>query len=84
MDESEQEEIKEGYLSDDANSQKTVHMMDYEKSNETIVDLTDMQMMEEEKFSANFSDPEDDIISLDEDVGNFSDHSDPDVEEVEQ
>ena len=59
-------------------------MMDFEKSNEEIVDLVDMSMMEEEKFSANFSEEGDEIISLDEDAGNFSDRSDPDVEEIEQ
>ena len=79
------EEVKDGYMSDDVVSAKTPTNADYEKSDEQIIDIDAMIVDEEEKVSAKFSDfGEDNMYSQDiEDAGAFSSQSEPDVEFVE-
>ena len=72
------EELKDGYMSDDVNSQKTPNAIDYEKSDEKI--LMEDIAMEEEKYSAHFSDGAEELLSDGENVGNFSSQSEPDID----
>ena len=72
------EELKDGYMSDDVNSQKTPNAIDYEKSDEKI-QMEDIAM-EEEKYSAHFSDGAEELLSDGENDGNFSSQSEPDID----
>ena len=72
------EELKDGYMSDDVNSQKTPNAIDYEKSDEKI--LMEDIAMEEEKYSAHFSDGAEELLSDGENDGNFSSQSEPDID----
>ena len=55
MYESDPEETKDGYLSDDLCSQKTPNPLEVEQS-EDLIENADAVMKEDEKYSANFSD----------------------------
>ena len=72
------EELKDGYMSDDKNSQKTPNAIDYEKSDEQI-NVEDIAM-EEEKFSAHFSDGAEELLSDGENDGNFSSQDETDLD----
>ena len=65
-----EEEVKGGYNSDDAQSQKT-DVVEYENSDEHI-DLTDLLIVEDDRCSAKFSELGDDKMSIEELSGHFS------------